>query len=168
MNMYNFKAKMSQQKTYYSLAKTGYRLGVCHVDFIGIGWFELWGMGRQWELQNEKFLPTVGLKPSSTSRLVGAYYMYYKFEHDIIFENFPILGKMPLNSQFSPHEPCSQKKWEKALMLKDHEDICITQVKGFETDRRTVSNWLVNKVLFSLTFAKARSQINVNHNMYIQ
>ena len=31
------------------------------VDFICIGRFELWGTQRKRELQNKKFLPTVGL-----------------------------------------------------------------------------------------------------------
>ena len=34
------------------------------VDFICIGWFELWATRRKRELQNEKFLPTVWLEPN--------------------------------------------------------------------------------------------------------
>ena len=39
------------------------------VEFICIGWFEVWGMQRKRELQNEKFLPIAGPDPT-TSNLI--------------------------------------------------------------------------------------------------
>ena len=39
------------------------------LDFICNRFVKLWGMRRKQELQNEKFLPTVGLEPP-TSRLL--------------------------------------------------------------------------------------------------
>ena len=39
------------------------------VDFIRDSWYNLWGMRRKRELQNEKFFSTVGFDPGS-SRLL--------------------------------------------------------------------------------------------------
>ena len=49
----------------------GIRKGYVYVtvDIICIGLFELWNTRRKHELQNDKFLPAVGLEPI-TSRLL--------------------------------------------------------------------------------------------------
>ena len=39
------------------------------VDFLCIGWFELWAIRKKQELQNEKFLPTTGLEPKISGLL---------------------------------------------------------------------------------------------------
>ena len=39
------------------------------VDFIRNGLVKIWGTGRKWEFQNEKFLPSAELKPIA-SRLL--------------------------------------------------------------------------------------------------
>ena len=44
-------------------SETGYLLGVCHGWFHCNGLLELWGSWVERELQNEKFLPTVGFEP---------------------------------------------------------------------------------------------------------
>ena len=55
-----------------SLSKTGFWLGVCH------GWFHLHGLTRpvrsaNRDLQNEKFLPTVGFETRSTFSVLDRY-----------------------------------------------------------------------------------------------
>ena len=42
------------------------------IDFICIGFVKLWGTWSKWELQNEKFLPTVGFDSDTPAYLADA------------------------------------------------------------------------------------------------
>ena len=63
------KAKLNEHILTILLLKQDIGQVYATVDFIRIGWFELWDTWKKRKLQNEKFLPTAGLEPT-ISRLL--------------------------------------------------------------------------------------------------